>query len=103
MIKTKEKKPLDNGSDHPLGLEQVPDKATRQLPANKGGIKIDDDMWSEFILVSKYLILARPNTDVDIYDLFTWIREEINGCQPLSDAMIAKADAEIERELGPWI
>ena len=100
MIKVKEKKPLDNQPSHPVGLAQVPDKATRQLPANKGGIKIDDDMWSEFILVSKFLCLVRP--DPDVYDLFTWIREEINGCQPLSDAMIAKADSDIERELGPW-
>lgn len=100
MVRTKEKKRLDKTPGDALGLAQVPETLTRQLSENNGGIKIDQDVWDEFILVSKFLCLVRE--DPDVYDLFIWVREELNGCRPFSDSMVERIDQEIERELGPW-
>lgn len=87
--------PYINGVD--LGKAPQHD-ATRQFPPNaNGGIKISDDVWSEWIAVAQYLCRVFP--DPDVYDLFMWIREELNSCQPLSDSYIERADQEIEREL----
>lgn len=101
MVSTKPPEPLDKGGGDAVVFGKVQESLTRQLPTNTTeGIKISDDVWSEWITVSKFLCLVRD--DPDVYDLFTWIREELNGCQPLSDALIEKVDGEIARELGPW-
>lgn len=98
MVDTKLIKRVDNREDRSIVLGQVQKGLTRQFPPNEdGGIKIPDDVWSEWITVAQYLCHVFP--DPDIYDLFIWIREELNGCQPLSDAQIERADYEIEREL----
>lgn len=68
---------------------------------NSEGIKINDDIWAEeFIAVGMYL--CRMQDDPDLYDLFMWIREELHGGQPFGPSMVARVDAEIEKELGPW-
>ncbi len=101
MVKNNSAKALDMKPLEPLELGEASESLTRQLQSNKGGgMKINQDVWDDIIPVAKLLCLKRE--DPDIYDLFVWIREELNGCQPLSDALIEKVDREIERELGPW-
>lgn len=68
--------------------------------ANQEGVKIDDDVWSEFIPVAQ--LLLHRNSEADLYDLFDWVRVNFHGGQPYGDGLLARVDSEIKKELGPW-
>jgi len=61
---------------------------------------IGEVFWDEFIRWAVPFAKVKP--DADIYDVFAWIREHQQGASPYSESFLAKIDAEIERELGPW-
>lgn len=98
-VPNKGKNQVDNalakGVRYQGGVEGAGDKA------NQEGIKIDDDVWSEFITVGKFLCLIKD--DPDIYDLFDWIRININSGQEYGNGLLARVDAEISKEDGPWV
>lgn len=62
-------------------------------------MKINQEVWQEFILWAK--VVLHENPEATIYDLFMRIREE-NGNQPFSENFLKQVDydvaAEVKRE-----
>ena len=63
-------------------------------------MQICADFWEEYMRWA--VPFAKVKSDADIYDVFIWIREHLQGASPYSASFLAKIDKEIERELGPW-
>ena len=95
------KKLVDNTLTQSLDLSGAsPEVDKAGLHNRKEGIIINEDVWSEMITVGKFLCLIQE--DPDIYDLFDWIRINLCSGQPYGEGLLARVDAEILRELGPW-
>lgn len=58
-------------------------------------MKINQDVWNEFILWAKVVLYDNP--EATIYDLFMRIREE-NGNQPFSENFLKLVDYDIAAE-----
>lgn len=58
-------------------------------------MKINQDVWNEFILWAKVVLYENP--EATIYDLFMRIREE-NGNQPFSENFLKLVDYDIAAE-----
>lgn len=58
-------------------------------------MKINQDVWNEFILWGKVVLYENP--EATIYDLFMRIREE-NGNQPFSENFLKLVDYDIAAE-----
>jgi len=93
---------VDNPVAKGVDLSRGSSGADKALADNSSmeGIKIDADVWGEFITVGKLLCLRME--DPDLYDLFDWMRINIFSGQPYGDGLLARVDAEILKELGPW-
>lgn len=89
---------IRSGKGIDLGRAEDGDKAGDHN--RKGGIKINPDVWSEMITVSKFLCLTQE--DPDLYDLFDWLRINFFSGQPYGEGLLTRVDSEIVRELGPW-
>jgi len=94
----RQKNLVDNASTK--GVAYQSGTARSSDKANQEGIKIDDDVWSEFLVFAKYL--CKIHEDPDLYDLFDWIRVNENSGQPYGAGLLARVDSEIVKELGPW-
>lgn len=95
-----EKNLVDNQTTKPVSYPQGSDKPDKAHQTESEGIKINEDVWVEMITVGKLLCLIQD--DPDIYDLFDWMRINIYSGQPYGDGLLARVDAEILKELGPW-
>lgn len=91
---------VDNGDDNSIDLirGEVHDKAAAHN--SEGGITINPDVWDEMCTVGRFLCLVQD--DPDFYDFFDWMRINMFGGQPYGDGLLARVDAEIAKELGPW-
>lgn len=58
-------------------------------------MKINQDVWNEFILWAKVVMYENP--EATIYDLFMRLREE-NGNQPFSENFLKLVDYDIAAE-----
>lgn len=58
-------------------------------------MKINQEVWNEFILWAKVVLYTNP--EADIYDLFMRVREE-NGNQPFSENFLKLIDYDIAAE-----
>lgn len=107
---TNEKNPLDIASNNDLVYSREPSHPSKRsaLSGNatsEGNITINEDTWETIVLpVAQYLVRNPGGNypDPDYYDLFDWIRINIYGGQEYGKGILAKVDAEIEKELGPW-
>ena len=64
------------------------------------GIKINSDVWSEFILVANYLY--RNNEDAEVADVFEFFRMKDLGGDEYSASTLKRAIREVETECGPF-
>lgn len=95
------KRTVDNGlfkELHSLRGKEGP--VSMRDKASEGGITINKDVWAEMVTVGQLLCHIRP--DPDIYDLFEFIRIELQGNQPFGAGLLERVDREIVKELGPW-
>lgn len=77
------------------------DKAWRDKAALDGRKTIlCDDFWDDFVLLSKVCLLRNP--DADLYDVFETIRTKFLGGWGFTESYLAKLDAQIAHEEGPW-
>lgn len=91
---------VDNGDGNSIDLDRGADGDKASTHNRKDGIKINPDVWSEMITVSKFLCMTQD--DPDLYDLFDWVRINLCSGQPYGAGLLARVDAEIVKELGPW-
>jgi hypothetical protein len=100
--KISEKNPIklvDNGLAHPLGSEDR-GVVVGQGRENGEGTKINEDVWSEFILVADYLY--RKNQDAEIADVFEWFRRNDLDGEEYSPSLLKRVTREVETECGPF-
>jgi hypothetical protein len=101
------KNPVDIGLSNTIGSGHEPeslrqgngDKAVDE-GANERGTTIHPDAWEEWISVASFVYHRNP--EADLFDVFEWIRLNINGGTPNSQGLINRVTNEIEKELGPW-
>ncbi len=66
----------------------------------EGGIKIHEDVWSEFILIANYLY--RSDENAEVADVFEFFRMKDLGGEEYSTATLKRAIREVETECGPF-
>ena len=59
---------------------------------------IGDEFWDKFIAISKAYL--EYDEEVTIYDIFNFIREELNGGWKFTNKYLNKIDAELLAEEG---
>lgn len=90
---------VDTGLADPLRSED------RRVSSGQGdrkgeGTKINEDVWSEFILVANYLY--SKNTDAEIADVFEFFRMHDLGGEAISPSLLKRVTREVETECGPF-
>jgi hypothetical protein len=66
----------------------------------EGGSKICADVWSEFLLVAKYLYSTNP--EAEIADVFEWLRRHDLGGEEISESLLKRVTREVITECGPF-
>lgn len=89
---------VDNGS--PDALRSRPEPLEDGQGSREGGVKINDDVWAEFILVAKYL--HSKNNEAEIADVFEFFRLHDLGGDPISPSLWKRVTREVETECGPF-
>lgn len=72
----------------------------RQGTDGKGGTKICEDTWSEFVLIAQYLY--RKNNAAEIADVFEFLRVKDMGGLEYSASLMKRVTREVVTECGPF-